>query len=66
VQEDKEYGAEVTDIEIQTLVDGQCKEDEKRRIMEAIMSSPLALARFDELLRQNTLLRNWWNCISKD
>ena len=66
MQEKEKCETEVTDIEIQTLVDGQCREDEKRRVMAAIMSSPLALARLDELLSQTTLLKNWWNCIRKD
>ncbi len=63
----KKYGKELTDLDIQSLADGQCQEEtEKKRIIEAIMSCPLAMARLDELLRQNGLLKNWWQLIRKD
>ncbi len=64
--QNNKYRENVTDLDIQALADGQCKEEEKTRIIDAVMSSPTALARLDEILQQNDLLKAWWNFVRKD
>ena len=51
---------EVSDLDIQALVDGQILPAKQTALMNEIMKSPYALKRLEELLRQKSILREWW------
>jgi tellurite resistance protein len=61
--EDVKEQLQLTDQDIQALADGQCSEESRRAIMATIMSSPRMMARLDEILQQNQMLKDWWSCI---
>jgi len=55
-----EPSAEITDYEIQAVVDEQMPLAEKNRMMERIIRCPDSLNRMEALIRQKNLLREWW------
>lgn len=61
-----EPSAEITDYEIQAVVDEQLPLAEKNRMMERIIRCPDSLNRMESLIRQKNLLREWWRSEWKD
>lgn len=51
---------EILDEEIQALVDDQLDEDEALSVALRIGKCDIAHARYQELLKQNNLLKLWW------
>jgi hypothetical protein len=51
---------QVSDLDIQALVDGEMTPEMRASVMNEIMKSAEALRRLDELLRQKAFMREWW------
>ena len=56
----KGFKGMITDYDLQALIDCELRQDEAQRIQEKIANSPLLRWRYDELARQNQLLKQWW------
>jgi anti-sigma factor RsiW len=56
----RQMSDEVTDYDIQALVDGQLERDEEKRIWRHIEKNSLHLRRYEELVTQKKLLLMWW------
>ena len=52
---------QVSAYDIQALVDNQLESEEARRVRAQIERDPEAYRVYNELLRQNELLKAWWN-----
>lgn len=50
----------VTDLDIQALVDGQVDEKASIRLMEAITGNPDLYKRYRQYQKQKKLLKLWW------
>lgn len=50
----------VSDYEIQALVDGQLDRDEERRVWNEIQHNSLFMRRYEELVAQKKMLLSWW------
>lgn len=50
----------ITDLDIQALVDGQVDEQASIRLMEAITGDPALYKRYQTYRKQNKLLKLWW------
>lgn len=50
----------ITDYDIQALVDNELPWEEEKRIRAYITSNPDAHERYKELCRQRALLKDWW------
>ncbi len=53
-------GEEVTDYDIQALVDAQLDPAEEKRVWHAIEQNSLYIRRYEELVAQKKLLLSWW------
>ncbi len=53
-------GDEVTDYDIQALVDAQLDPAEEKRVWCAIEKNSLYIKRYEELIAQKKLLLSWW------
>ncbi|MCC7035703.1 MAG: hypothetical protein IT560_00175 [Alphaproteobacteria bacterium] len=51
---------DVTDYDIQALVDGQLEGDEEKRILRHIGKNSLHMRRYEELAAQKKQLLMWW------
>jgi anti-sigma factor RsiW len=51
----------VTDYDIQALVDGQLDLDEEKRVFRHIENNSLHMSRYEELVAQKKLLLMWWD-----
>lgn len=51
----------ISDLEIQALVDNELEWEQARHVLNYIDEYPWARRRYDELIRQKQLLRDWWN-----
>lgn len=51
----------ISDLEIQALVDNQLNWEDAKYALAAIEQSPWAKKRYDELILQKKMLRDWWN-----
>ncbi len=52
--------ATLTDYDIQALVDNELGWEEEKLVRAYIESNHEARKRYDELMRQKSLLRKWW------
>ena len=50
----------ITDYDIQALVDNELSWEEEKRIRAHVVSNPDAHRRYKELCRQRNLLKDWW------
>lgn len=50
----------IDDYDIQALVDGELEPDEARRVRRKVKQNPELQERYDEFIRQKTLLQQWW------
>lgn len=57
---------DVSDHDMQELVDGGLGEERKEAVLSAIIRSPDLLARYHELLKQKDILKNWWHSFKKE
>lgn len=55
----RQMSDDVTDYDIQALVDGQLESDEEKRIWRHIEKNSLHLRRYEELVAQKKLLLMW-------
>ncbi|MGM0422701.1 MAG: hypothetical protein ACQEQL_06350 [Pseudomonadota bacterium] len=51
----------ISDLEIQALVDNELEWEQAKHVLNCIDEHPWARRRYDELVRQKNLLRDWWN-----
>lgn len=56
----KEMGDNVTDYDIQALVDAQLDWDQEKRVWQAIQANSMYQKRYEELIQQKKLLLAWW------
>ncbi len=56
----RQMSDDVTDYDIQALVDGQLEREEEKRIWCHIEKNSLHLRRYEELVAQKKLLLMWW------
>lgn len=56
----RQMSDEVTDYNIQSLVDGQLEPEEEKRIWRYIEQNALHMRRYEELVAQKKLLLMWW------
>lgn len=56
----RKMGDDVTDYDIQALVDGQLDRDEEKRVWSHIEQNSLHMRRYEELVAQKKLLLSWW------
>ncbi len=56
----KNKNNQVSDLDIQALVDGEMTPEMRASVMDEIMKSAESLQRLDELLRQKAFMREWW------
>ncbi len=52
---------DISDLDIQALVDGELDELRAGEIRDAISKHPVKLKRFEELQKQKEQLREWWS-----
>lgn len=50
----------ITDRDIQALADGELSPAEAKIVMTAVMRNPAYLERYENLIKQNRLLKKWW------
>ena len=50
----------ITDLDIQALVDGEKDDAEAARLLEALQNDPQLYYRYILYKKQKTLLKNWW------
>lgn len=50
----------VTDFDIQALVDGEAKDSDAARLLEAITRDPALYNRYMLYKKQKALLKSWW------
>lgn len=53
-------GNEVSEYEIQALVDGEFSETDRMAVMARVLSSPAALKTLSTYLNQKDMVRAWW------
>lgn len=51
---------EVSEYEIQALVDGEFSETDRMAVMTRVLSSPTALKTLSAYLEQKDMVRAWW------
>jgi len=51
---------EITDLDLQALVDDELGPEEARAVMTAVLKIPALLERLDELIQQKNLIRAAW------
>lgn len=56
----RKMGDNVSDYEIQALVDGQLDREEERRVWNEIQHNSLFMRRYEELVAQKKMLLSWW------
>lgn len=56
----------ISDDDIQALVDGEICPSRERDIRTAVIKSPKLLKRYEELTRQKILLQRWWEHFHKE
>lgn len=50
----------ISDREIQALVDGELPADQADRVREYLLHHPRARHRYEALMKQKLLLKQWW------
>lgn len=50
----------ITDYDIQALVDNELDWEEEKRVREAIKYNSQFMKRYNTLKNQKTLIQNWW------
>lgn len=56
----------ITDLDIQALVDGQLKGEEKNRVLHSIENHPGVRQRYQALQRQKALICEWYQASDQD
>ena len=51
---------QVSDLDLQAIVDGEFDDDTRRTVMRAVMESPALLERLEYLIRQKQNLQDYW------
>lgn len=51
---------QVTDYDIQALIDGELEGDQKQHVLAHIENDKAARQRYEELSHQKRLLQEWW------
>lgn len=50
----------ITDYDIQALIDNELDWEEEKRVREAIKYNSQFMKRYNTLKNQKTLIQNWW------
>lgn len=57
---------EISEFDLQALVDGELDEERRRNLMKKIMQSPDDIERLENLIRQKEQLMGWSKLFMKD